>query len=616
MVKLFTSGQLEKFRQKILANKPGKRSISISCGTCGQARGALKVAEAFKEAAKAHKDKISIKLTGCHGFCEAEPNVIIFPEEIFYRNLKPEDAEIVVKSILDGDIADGLIYRENGNSFIHVHEIPFYKKQMRILSGKNPLIDPVNIEDYIAQGGYKAMAKALCKKPEGIIEEIISAGLRGRGGAGFSTGRKWEITRSQKGDIKYLICNADEGDPGAYMDRSLLEGNPNLIIEGMIIAAYAIGANESWVYVRNEYPLAVENVTAAIKQARELGLLGEDILGSGFDLNIKIAKGAGAFVCGEETALITSIEGKRGIPKQRPPFPAQYGLFGKPTNINNVETLANIPVIIDKGADWFAGIGTKTSKGTKIFSLVGNVRNTGLVEVPMGITLREVIFDIGGALNSETVKAVQIGGPSGGCIPQELFHLPVDYESLTGAGAIMGSGGMIVMDENTCMVDIARYFTNFLQEESCGKCSICREGTQRMHEILTDITEGRGKEEDLDLLKDLGSVIKDASMCGLGQTAPNPMLSTLEYFRNEYIAHIKEKRCHAGICKALIQYLIDPKKCTGCGLCKKNCPQQAVEGEPKKPYSILQEKCIKCGVCYDVCKFNAVGKENREVKNA
>ncbi|MFH1783833.1 MAG: NADH-ubiquinone oxidoreductase-F iron-sulfur binding region domain-containing protein, partial [bacterium] len=568
MVKLSMPEQLEKFRQKILANRSKKTVISISCGTCGQARGALKVVKAFKEAVKGHKEKFTIKITGCHGFCEAEPDVIIFPEEIFYRNLKPEDAKKIVESILNGTIVDDLVYKKDGNSFVHMSEIPFYKKQMQILSGKNPLIDPANIEDYVVLDGYKALIKALERSPKKVIDEIKSAGLRGRGGAGFSTGKKWEITRSHKGTIKYIICNADEGDPGAYMDRSLLEGNPHLIIEGIIIAAYAIGANEGWIYVRDEYPLAVKHVIIAIEQARKLGLLGKNILGSGFDFDIKIARGAGAFVCGEETALIASIEGKRGVPRQRPPFPAQYGLFGKPTNINNVETLANVPIIIEKGADWFAGIGTETSKGTKIFSLVGKVRNTGLVEVPMGITLRDVVFDIGGALDNQKVKAVQIGGPSGGCIPQELFHLPVDYESLTDAGAIMGSGGMIVMDENTCMVDIARYFTNFLQEESCGKCSICREGTQRMYEILTGITEGRGKEEDLTLLQELGKAVKDASMCGLGQTAPNPLISTLKYFKNEYIAHIKEKKCYGGVCKTFIKYEINLEKCTGCGLCK------------------------------------------------
>ena len=609
MTKLLRPEQLGKLRQRISASRPKDTIISISCGTCGQARGALKVAQAFKEAIKGLGKKISIKVTGCHGFCEAEPSVIIFPEEIFYRNLKPEDAKRIVKSTLDGKIVDDLIFKEDGNSFIYMSEIPFYRKQMRILTGNHPHINPMNVEDYIALGGYKALAKALWMSPEEIIGEIKCSGLRGRGGAGFPMGRKWEITRAQKNNIKYLICNADEGDPGAYMDRSLLEGNPHSVIEGMMIGAYAIGAGEGWVYVRNEYPLAVKHVTTAIKQARELGLLGENILGSGFSFDIKVAKGAGAFVCGEETALIASIEGKRGLPRQRPLFPAQHGLFGKPTNINNVETLANVPIIIEKGADWFSGIGTKTSKGTKIFSLVGKVQNTGLVEVPMGITLREVIFDIGGALGSSKVKAVQIGGPSGGCIPQELFHLPVDYESLTGVGAIMGSGGMIVMDENTCAVDIARYFTNFLQEESCGNCSICREGTQRMYEILTGITEGRGKEEDLHLLEELGGIIKDVSLCGLGQTAPNPVLSTLRYFKDEYNAHIKEEKCHAGVCKAFIQYMIGFKKCTGCGLCKKNCPQMAIEGELKKQHSILQNKCIRCGICYDMCTFDAVVKK-------
>jgi len=536
-----------------LKDKFEERFISISSGTCGQARGSIKVVEAFKEETKG---KVDIKVTGCHGFCEAEPNVIIFPDGIFYQHLKPEDAkEIVERTVLKGEIIDRLLHKDTatGASFTYQKDIPFYKKQMRLLLGDNPFIDPTNIEDYIARGGYLSLAKALKMSPEEIIGMIKASGLRGRGGAGFPTWKKWDLARKQKSDLKYIICNADEGDPGAYMDRSLLEGNPNSVIEGMIIGAYAIGANEGWIYVRNEYPLAIEHVTIAIEQAREIGLLGDDILGSGFSFDIKIARGAGAFVCGEETALMLSIEGKRGIPRQRPPFPIEKGLFGKPTDINNVETWANVPKIVDKGAEWFSKIGTETSKGTKIFSLVGKVRNTGLVEVPMGITLREVIFDIGGGVpDGKKFKAVQTGGPSGGCIPKELLDLPVDYESLTQAGSIMGSGGMIVMDERTCMVDVAQYFLNFLQDESCGKCLSCRKGIQKMHEIVTDITEGKGKEEDLETLEELAQVVKDASLCGLGQTAPNPVLATLRYFKDEYIDHIKKKKCQAAVCKELI----------------------------------------------------------------
>lgn len=610
MIKFQSSVQLDKYCRDILSKERKIPVISISSGTCGQARGSLKLIEAFKEAVKGLKDEIEIKITGCHGFCEAEPNVIIFPDEIFYRNLKPENARKIVNATLKGAIVHEFVHKKSGKEFAHLSEIPFYKKQTRIILGNNPLIDPRNIEDYIAFGGYKSLAKTLKMRPEKIIDEIKLSGIRGRGGAGFPTGRKWEIASSQKGDIKYIICNADEGDPGAYMDRSLIEGNPHLVIEGMVIGAYAIGAREGWIYVRNEYSLAVKHVTTAIKKATELGLLGDSILGSGFSFNIKIVRGAGAFVCGEETALIRSIESMRGVPRQRPPFPAQKGLFGKPTNINNVETLANIPKIIEKGADWFAGIGTETSKGTKIFSLVGKVKNTGLVEVPMGITLNEIVYGIGDSSpDGKTIKAIQTGGPSGGCIPRKLFDLPVDYESLAQAGSIMGSGGMIVMDEDTCMVDIARYFTNFLQDESCGKCVPCREGTQHMFEILDDITKGKANGESIEILEELGNVMKDASLCGLGQTASNPVLSTISYFKDEYIAHIKDKKCPAGVCKEFITFFIAPEKCTGCGLCLKNCPQDAIAGELKKSHSIVQDKCIKCGICMDVCKFNAVLKQ-------
>lgn len=618
MKRLKSSEGLERLRKEVSKSRsPETVIIAISSGTCGQARGSLKVIQAFRKAvnklSSKTKNRISIRVTGCHGFCEAEPNVIIYPEGIFYQKILPEDAEqIVQRTVLKKIIIDRLLYTDTGTNekFVHEKEIPFYKKQQRLLLSRNSLIDPTNFDDYLGTGGYRALFLALHASPTEIIAMVKESGLRGRGGAGFPTGVKWEICRQAKGDGKFVICNADEGDPGAYMDRSLLEGNPHSVIEGMIIGAYAVGSPEGYIYVRNEYPLAVKNITLAIEQAKRYGLLGKDILGSGFDFDIRIVRGAGAFVCGEETALISSIEGKRGIPRQRPPFPVEKGLFRKPTNINNVETWANIPLIVEKGANWFSTIGTKTSKGTKIFSLVGKIKNTGLVEVPMGITLREVIYDIGGGMvNGKEFKAVQTGGPSGGCIPKDLLDLPVDYESLTRAGSIMGSGGMIVMDENTCMVDIAKYFLNFLKGESCGKCLPCRKGIQRMYEIVADITDGKGKEEDVDLLEELAQTVKDASLCGLGQTAPNPVLSTLKYFREEYISHIKDKKCPAGVCRTLIHYSIIEEKCIGCGLCKKACVSNAIEGDLKKPHYIVENRCIKCGMCIDMCKFDAISVE-------
>lgn len=550
-------------RNKVIKNiDPNKKVISISAGTCGQARGSNKLIEAFQKALVGNENKITLKITGCHGFCAAEPNVIIYPQGIFYQNLKPEDAAKIIDGVLQNKIIEDFLFRINGDKFPEMKDIPFYKHQMLTVLLANSFIDPTSIDDYLSVSGYSSIESALKATPVEIIEKIKRSGLRGRGGAGFPTGKKWENTRNQKSEIKYIICNADEGDPGAYMDRSLLEGNPHSVIEGMIIGAYAIGANEGWIYVRNEYPLAVKNVTNAINQARSLGLLGKNILGSGFDFDIRIVKGAGAFVCGEETALIHSIESMRGVPRQRPPFPSEKGLFGKPTNINNVETWANVTKIIEKGEDWFSSVGTKTSKGTKIFSIVGKVKNTGLIEVPMGITLRNVIYDIGGGgLDGKKIKAVQTGGPSGGCIPSNLFNLPVDYESLSEAGSIMGSGGMIVMDEDTCMVDVAKYFTNFLQDESCGKCVPCREGTQRMYEILKDITEGKGTQEQLETLVQLGNVIKSTSMCGLGQTAANPVLGTIRYFTDEYTDHIKKKKCSAAVCKEIVS-----------SLCQHTCP--------------------------------------------
>ena len=613
--KIQNKKDLAKLRDEIKKkNMSYEIQISVSNGTCGQARGSEKIVHALRKEIERQKiqDKVKIRATGCHGFCEIEPNIIIFPEGIFYQKLKPKDVkEIISQTVINNKIIDDLLYIDSKTNkrIANEREIPFYLKQQRIVSGNNVYVDPTDINDYLAQGGYEALSKVLSEiAPEEIIEIITSSGLRGRGGAGFLTGAKWKLCRKATNDgFKFVICNADEGDPGAYMDRSLLEGNPHSVIEGMVIGAYAIGANQGYVYVRDEYPLAVKHVTIAIEQAREYGLLGKNIIGSDFDFDIIISKGEGAFVCGEETALIASIEGQRGEPRQRPPYPAQKGLWGRPTNINNIETWATVPLIINKGAEWFSKIGTKGSKGTKIFSLVGKINNTGLVEVPMGITLREIIYDIGGGIPGEKeFKAVQTGGPSGGCLPKELLDLPIDYESLVEAGSIMGSGGMIVMDEATCMVDVAKYFLNFLRDESCGKCLSCREGTQRMWEIVNNISEGKGKEGDIELLEELAKAVKLASMCGLGQTASNPVLSTLRYFREEYEAHIRDKRCPAGVCKELIKYSIDEKKCTGCMACIKPCPQGAISGELKKLHTLDQSKCIKCGACYETCRFNAI----------
>jgi len=556
-----TSKDLEDVRVKIIKERSSEiPCIVIPSGTCGQARGSCEVIESFQKLVEEYslQDKIALRITGCGGFCQSEPNLVIYPEEIYYQKLSPEDAEdVIFETVLGGRIIDRLLYSDpnTGERFTHLNEIPFFKKQKRLLLANNLQVDPTSIEDYLAVNGYSALAKVLQEKtPDGVVDEIKRSGLRGRGGAGFPTGRKWELCQKAKGDVKYVICNADEGDPGAYMDRSLLEGNPHSVIEGMIIGAYAMGASDGLIYVRNEYPLAIKHCEMAIEEAREYGFLGNDILGSGFSFDIGISMGAGAFVCGEETALIASIQGERGTPRQRPPFPAERGLWDKPTNINNVETWANVSLIMTKGASWYSKIGTEKSKGTKIFSLVGKINNTGLVEVPLGMTLREIIYDIGGGIpHGKRFKAVQTGGPSGGCIPSSLLDLPIDYESLTQAGSIMGSGGMIVMDEDTCMVDIARYYTSFLSDESCGKCLPCRKGTQRMLEILTDISEGKGKEGDIELLEELAFVVKDTSLCGLGQTAPNSVLASIRYFRDEYEEHIKKHYCRAGVCKALVK---------------------------------------------------------------
>jgi NADH-quinone oxidoreductase subunit F len=617
--------QLERIRTEILeSRKPQKRCITICGGTGCHAYGCLNVAQGFRDEIQRQdlEDSVDVRTTGCHGFCERGPIVVIQPEGIFYQRVQLKDiSDIVSETIVNKKIVDRLLYVDprTQEKIVLEKEVPFYKKQKRIIFGNNGFIDPTDIKDYIALDGYKALVKALFEMTsEEVIAEVKKSFLRGRGGAGFPTGQKWEICHKEESSLKYIICNADEGDPGAYMDRSLLEGNPHSVIEGMIIGAYAIGAPQGFVYVRMEYPLAVKNVTTAVEQAREMGLLGKSILGSEFHFDIQIFKGAGAFVSGEETSMMASIEGRRAFPRQRPPYPAQQGLWGKPTNINNVETWANVPLIINKGAEWYCQIGTEKSKGTKIFSLVGKINNTGLVEVPMGMTLKEIIHDIGGGIkNNKKFKAVQTGGPSGGCMPASLLHLPIDFDTLTEAGSMMGSGGMIVMDEETCMVDIARYFLNFTQEESCGKCVPCRVGTRQLVEILTRITKGLGEEQDPQRLKDLAVAVKTGSLCGLGQTAPNPVLTTLRYFKDEYEAHIKEKSCPALVCKDLIVYHIEPEKCVGCLLCLKNCPVKAISGERKKVHTIDQELCIKCGACLDVCppKIRAVSKYTGKKKD-
>lgn len=616
-MKLESEKELEDLRNKILsARDPDRPCIAVCGGTGCHASGCSEVAREIHAELDSKKlnGKVDIRITGCHGFCERGPIVIVFPQGIFYQKVIPEDVkEIIASTVENGNIVDRLLYHDpvSGEKKVHVEDITFYQKQNRLLLENNTRVDPAEIKDYLAINGYSALAKVLgTMTPEAVIDIVRSSGLRGRGGGGFPTGRKWESTRQAPGEIKYVICNADEGDPGAYMDRSILEGNPHSVLEGMIIGAYAIGSNEGYVYVRNEYPLAVSNLSTAIRQARELGILGDNILGSGFSFDVKVNRGGGAFVCGESTALMASLEGKPGEPRAKYIHTSEKGLWDRPSNLNNVETWANVPLIINNGAEWYSAIGTDSSKGTKVFSLVGKINNTGLVEVPMGMSLREIIFEIGGGIpGGMSFKAVQTGGPSGGCIPESLIDLPVDYERLTEVGSMMGSGGMIVMDEDTCMVDLAKYFTNFLQEESCGKCVPCREGLRRMGEILKDITEGKGSMEDLSLIEDLAGMLKDASLCGLGTTAANPVMSTLKYFRDEYVAHISDHKCPAGVCRELITYGIDPDSCTGCGLCKKNCPASAISGERKQTHVLDTEKCIKCGICYDVCKFEAVRKE-------
>jgi NADH-quinone oxidoreductase subunit F len=607
--------ELEKRRERILAVRdPGKPVITVCAGTGCTAGGGMEVFESLSASIKNHgvQDKVDLKITGCRGFCEQGPLVSILPENIFYCKVAPKDAEnIIGKTVVEGKVVDKLLYKDpvTGQRIVHEEEIPFYREQKRVLLKDSGSIDPTSFEDYLAIGGYKGLAKALTgMTPEDITAEVKKAGLRGRGGAGFPTAVKWELCRSAKGSPKYIVCNADEGDPGAFQDRSLIEANPHSVLEGMIIGAYAIGASHGYIYIRNEYPLAVERIEIAVEDLRDNGLLGDNILGSGFSFDMTVQLGAGAFVCGEETALMASIQGSVGEPWPRPPYPAHKGLWGKPTNINNVKTWASVKYIVEHGADWYSQWGTETSKGTTIFSLVGKVNNTGLIEVPLGITLRRLIENIGGGVpGGKKIKAVQTGGPSGGCIPEHLLDLPVDYDSLREAGSMMGSGGMIVMDESTCMVDITRYFLSFSKFESCGKCAACREGTKRMYEIVDYITQGLGQEGDLELLEEIAQSVKHGSLCGLGQTAPNPVLTTLRYFRDEYEAHIKEKTCPAGVCKSLITYYVVPENCKGCMLCLKACPEKVITGEKGQLHVIDEKACVRCGICKEVCNLNAIG---------
>ena len=621
--RLSSAKELDELRKQILAQRrPDKPIITVCTGTACQTYGSLEIYRKFADEIKKQGLKSAVveaKATGCHGFCEQGPVVVIFPQEICYVKVKLEDVpEIVSATLAQGRVIERLLYEDpvTGQRIAKDPDIPFYKNQMRIVFGNNRYINPREIDDYIGLGGYSTLSKALLQMtPEQVLEEIKKSNLRGRGGGGFPTGIKWETTRNAPGEPKYVVVNCDEGDPGAYMDRSIMEGNPHGVLEGLIIGAYAIGSQEGFIYVRQEYPIASENTIQAIKQAEEYGFLGENILGSGFDFKVKVHRGAGAFVSGESTALMSAIEGKVGEPKMKYIHTAVSGIKEKPSCLNNVETWANVPLIINKGAEWFNSIGTDGSKGTKIFSLVGKVNNTGLVEVPMGMTLRQLIYDIGGGIpKSKKFKAVQTGGPSGGVIPEQYLDTPIDFDELTRLGSMMGSGGTVVMDEDTCMVDTARYFISFCCEESCGKCIPCREGLRTLREILTDICEGKGQEGDIEAIEDIAEVMQDASLCALGTTAANPALTTLKYFRDEYEAHIKEKRCPAKVCKALTSYYIDPEKCTACMICFKNCPTEAIHGGKGIVHWIEQEKCIKCNTCFEVCppRFGAVRRISGE----
>ena len=607
MAKLSSRAELEQLRSELTARRdPDRKAIAVCAGTGCVAYGSIPLTEAFREAAKKQGMEVEVRATGCHGFCERGPLVVVYPQKIFYQRVQVKDVpDVLAKTVGEGEVLEHLLYDDpvTGEKYTYEEDVPFYKYQERLILGNNGRIDPTSIEDYFEIGGYSAFAKAVFDMgSEQVLEEVLSAKLRGRGGGGFEAGWKWKGCKEAANEPKYVICNADEGDPGAFMDRSILEGNPHSVIEGMLIGAYTIGSQHGYVYVRNEYPLAVQRLTVALEAAREYGLLGENILGSGFDFDIKINRGGGAFVCGESTALMLSIEGEVGEPRAKHIHTVEAGLYDLPTNLNNVETWANVPQIVNRGSDWFCSIGTEGSKGTKIFSLVGKVNNTGLVEVPMGITLRDIVFKIGGGIpDGGKFKSIQTGGPSGGCLPESELDLPVDFDELTKAGSMMGSGGMIVMDESTCMVDFARYFLDFLRFESCGKCVTCREGLKRLYEIVDRITKGEGEERDLELIEELSECVAAASLCALGGTAPNPVLSTLKHFRSEYEAHIIEKRCPAKVCKELITFTIDEEKCTGCLMCKKKCPTDAISGEKKQLHVIDQTKCIKCRVCFESC---------------
>ena len=600
--------------EKLAANTKYRKQVLVCGGTGCTSSGSKKVLKALNESLEKYglQDEILVVRTGCFGLCSLGPIMIVYPEGYFYAQINSEGVKRVVKEHLkEGNVCRDLLYQEtviDDNTIISLSETNFYKKQLRIALRNCGVIDPENIKEYIAVDGYQALNKVLTTMtPDEVIQEVLDSGLRGRGGGGFPTGRKWMFARASKGDIKYVACNADEGDPGAFMDRSILEGDPQCIIEAMTIAGYAIGAQKGFVYVRAEYPIAVQRLTIALEQAREYGFLGKNILGSGFDFDIEIRLGAGAFVCGEETALMTSIEGNRGEPRPRPPFPAVKGLFGKPTVLNNVETYANIAQILLKGSKWYSSMGTETSKGTKVFALGGKITNVGLVEIPMGTTLREIIEEIGGGIpDGKKFKAAQTGGPSGGCIPAEHIDTPIDYDSLLSIGSMMGSGGMIILDEDSCMVDIAKFYLEFTVDESCGKCTTCRVGTRRLLQYLDKITQGKGEPDDIEKIEELSHHMQKSSLCALGQTAPNPILSTLKFFRQEYVDHIESKKCTAGVCKALLRYEIIPEKCKGCTLCARNCPASAITGTVRQPHVIDTNKCIKCGVCMNNCKFGAI----------
>jgi NADH-quinone oxidoreductase subunit F len=619
-LRIKTSADLDAVVDQFVKSRAGySKRILVCAGTGCVANGSLEVYSRLRQevndqaggSGKAGKAEVrlSSSISGCHGFCQMGPLVRIEPDGILYTQVRASDVPEIVASCNEGRPVERLLYKDSntGKSHAREDEIPFYKYQKRITLAHCGKINPEDILEYIATGGYRALHRALKMSPDEICDTIEQSGLRGRGGGGFPTGKKWRFAQQAQGKQKYVVCNGDEGDPGAFMDRSLMEGDPHRVLEGLIIAGYAIGASRGFIYVRAEYPLAVRRIRRAIKDAREAGLLGSSVFGTGFEFDVEVREGAGAFVCGEETALLASIEGKRGMPRPRPPFPAQKGLFGCPTLINNVETLGAIPPIIEKGASWFRGFGVSGSPGTKTFALTGEVVNSGLIEVPMGTPLRHIVFDIGGGIrNNKQFKAVQIGGPSGGCLTKEHLDLPLDYDSLASVGAMVGSGGLVVMNEDTCIVEVARFFMNFTQNESCGKCVLCREGTTRMLQLLEKIVSGKGEAKDLDMLEELGRAIKIGSLCGLGKTAPNPVLTTLKYFKDEYLAHVRDKRCPAGVCEGLKVFGIDEEKCKGCGKCARLCPASAISGKPKSPYTIDPQKCIKCGACLDNCKFGAV----------